>query len=260
MAHGPCPYERTWKELKCACNTVVICSRGGSEWPQEITAVCPFTESDSRNRRAPVYLVCAERDGVLCRDAWGDGEIVCVSVPRNVRELDGRLQLHGNLRRVIFHPSSSLERIGAREFVQVIGGTLRDYFPCGLVEINIPDSVRELCEDCFRECSCLRRVTFGPASSLGRLGNYCLAGTGVTEISVPDSVRELCDGCFKECRSLRRVTFGSSSSLEWIGVSCFEDSGVEEVSIPDSFRKLGSRCFKECRSLRHVIFGLFFVT
>ena len=42
--------------------------------------------------------------------------------------------------------------------------------PCGLAEISIPDSVRELCGRCFKGCKSLRRVTFGPSSSLERIG------------------------------------------------------------------------------------------
>ena len=108
----------------------------------------------------------------------------------------------------------------------------------GLIDVSIPNFVRELGNCCFKWRSILRRVTFGPSSSLERIGVSCFEESGVEEVSIPDSVRELCDCCFKGCRFLGRVTFGSSSSLERIGVSCFESSGVEEVSIPDSVREL----------------------
>ena len=77
-------------------------------------------------------------------------------------------------------------------------------------------------------------MTFGPFTSLERIGDCCFQGTGVEEISVPDSVRELCKDCFRWCTSLRRVTFGPSSSLERIGDGCFEGTGVEEISVPDT--------------------------
>ena len=38
-------------------------------------------------------------------------------------------------------------------------------------EVSVPDSVRELCEGCFKGCRSLRRVTFGPSSSLQQ--RYC---------------------------------------------------------------------------------------
>ena len=92
--------------------------------------------------------------------------------------------------------------------------------------VSIPPSVSELCDDCFKGCKSIRRVTFGPASSLERIGRGCFEDSGVEEVTIPDSVRELCDGCFKVCKSLRRVIFGPASSLEQIGCGCFEDSGV----------------------------------
>ena len=85
-------------------------------------------------------------------------------------------------------------------------------------DISVPDGVRELCDGCFKGCRRLQRVTFGPSSSLERIGVSCFEESGVEEVSVPDSVRELCDGCFKGCKGLRRVTFGPSSSLERIAV------------------------------------------
>ena len=90
-----------------------------------------------------------------------------------------------------------------------------------LSSICIPDHVHELCDDCFKECNSLRRVTFGSSSSLERNGVSCFERTGVKEVSIPNSVRELCDHCFFWCESLRCVMFGSSSSLERIGAQCF---------------------------------------
>ena len=154
-----------------------------------------------------------------------------------------------NLRRVTFGPSSSLEWIGIEAFGAYVDWD-HGWGTCGLVEISIPDSVRELCDDCFKGYSSLRRVTFGPSSSLERIGVSCFEATGVEEVCVPDGVRELCDGCFEGCSRLRRVTFAPSSSLERIGAFCFRDTGVEEVSVPDGVRELCEGCFEGCSRLR----------
>ena len=70
-----------------------------------------------------------------------------------------------------------------------------------LSSVCVPDIVRELCDDCFKGCSScfkgcssLRRVTFGPSSSLERIGVSCFEESGVEEVSVSDSVRELLHG------------------------------------------------------------------
>ena len=90
-----------------------------------------------------------------------------------------------------------------------------------LTSVCIPDSVRDLCDECFKEYWSLRCVKFGSSSCLERIGISCFEDTSLESIIIPDSVRELCDRCFAMCPSLGLVTFGSSSRLERIGVSCF---------------------------------------
>ena len=79
-----------------------------------------------------------------------------------------------------FGSSSSLEWVGVSCFEL-----------SGVEEVSIPDSVRELCDGCFKECESLRHVTFGSSSSLERIGVSCFEGTGVEAVSIPDSVCEL---------------------------------------------------------------------
>ena len=71
--------------------------------------------------------------------------------------------------------------------------------------VSIPNNIRELCDDCFRECKSLRRVNFGSSSSLERIGDSCFEGSGVEEVSIPDSVRELCKGCFPTAKQVDEI-------------------------------------------------------
>ena len=51
-------------------------------------------------------------------------------------------------------------------------------------DVSVPDSVRELCDGCFKECSSLRCVTFGPSSSLEWIGVSCFQETALEDVSV----------------------------------------------------------------------------
>ena len=104
--------------------------------------------------------------------------------------------------------------------------------------VSIPDSVVELCEECFLECKRLSRVTFGESSSLKLIGKGSFRRSGVQEIHIPDGVEKLCEECFHECTSLSRVTFGESSSLKLIGHLAFKFSGVTEIHIPNGIERL----------------------
>ena len=199
---------------------------------------------------------------------YGGNTNVCgieeITIPDGVRELCDRCFFKcSNLRRVTFGTSSCLERIGVEAFSgQIASGKGK---ACAIEEINIPDSVRELCNRCFYGCWNLRRVIFSSSSSLERIGIGCIGATLVSEFHVPDGVRQLCDRCFYGCESIRRVTFGSSSKLERIGVEAFsaivdyrgnrKECPLEEISIPDSVRELCDRCFYGCSKLRRVTFG-----
>ena len=148
---------------------------------------------------------------------WERGMHVYVRIAKNTRQLRG-FCFEGEKCHicVTVGPSSLLERIGHAAFGPVRYG--EDFYGSnGIGEISVPDSVRRLGGFAFYRCSHLRRVTFGPSSSLERIGYSCFAMSGIKEIAVPDSVRELRYGCFEGCWSLRRVTFGPSSSLERIG-------------------------------------------
>ena len=125
----------------------------------------------------------------------------------------------------------------------------------GCTHITIPDTVREICDECFSGCFSLHRVTFGSCSILERLGRKWVSETKVEEVMVPDTVREICDQCFWFGGSLHRVTFGSCSSFERLGIAAFSWSGVEQVTIPDKVREICDRCFSRCASLRRVTFG-----
>ena len=111
-----------------------------------------------------------------------------------------------------------------------------------MIQVHIPDSVEELCDECFCVCSCLSRVTFGASSSLRLIMREAFRGAGVGEIHIPDSVEELGDKCFFQCCSLFRVTFGES--LKRIGKKAFRGSAWKEEG-------LGSWRFFGCRRRLH---------
>ena len=240
----------------------------------------------------PIYGVCGQISGALSwKPGWDLNQLREITIGDKVREVCDRCFFNcGSIRRIIFGPSSSLERIG----IEAFAGDPQN--ACQIEEISIPNGVRELCDRCFFNCCQLRRITFGTSSSLERIGVEAFSGDYVeltcsleevifgmlaandtdhravigdannacqiAEISIPDGVRELCDRCFYNCVSLHRVTFGESSSLERIGVDAFSGHTaktachIEEVSIPDGVRELCDQCFYGCHSLQRVTFGL----
>lgn len=116
----------------------------------------------------------------------------------------------------------------------------------GIRHVCIPDSVKEICMDCFGLCRNLSHVAFGRSPSLERIGIGSFACTSISEIFIPDSVRELHPGCFKHCRNLKRVNVSSDSLLEYIGLGAFADSSLVEFFIPPHLKRIGGAVFQGC--------------
>ena len=79
-------------------------------------------------------------------------------------------------------------------------------------EIIIPRNIREIQKDAFKNCKCLRKVTFEEGSMLNRIA--C--------------------GAFQNCSSLKNILF--PDGLEEIGLDAFEESGLESIAFPASLR------------------------
>ena len=124
---------------------------------------------------------------------------------------------------------------------------------CDIHEVFIPDSVREIGENCFFERQHLERVIFGAHSSLERIGCNAFRSTSLERFCVPDSVRELGHRCFFKT-PLAFVSFGLDSSLESIGIEVFSYTHLEHVHIPCSVRVICLGSFYNC-DLRTVTFG-----
>ena len=120
-----------------------------------------------------------------------------------------------------------------------------------VIQIDIPDTVVELCEKCFYWSSSVRQVNFGTRSRLRRIGARAFSLTQIGHVAIPGSVIELGRGCFSQA-GLQNVTFGVSSKLERMGDEAFHDTKLESVAIPDSVVELGEKCFEGTRKLRTV--------
>ena len=91
-------------------------------------------------------------------------------------------------------------------------------------EVNIPEGVISLGDNCFDYCPSLTSITL--PESVTSLGNYCfLDCTSLPSITLPEGVVILGYGCFAFCESLPSIT------------------------LPEGVTSLGSECFFGCESL-----------
>ena len=132
-------------------------------------------------------------------------------------------------------------------------------------ELNIPDSVVEVSNQCFYNCERLKRVTFGESSRLERIGTICFALSGLDTFRMPVSVISVGGGAFNGCPLEGGFHCSDECSFRVIGnllvdkservcISCL--GPAQDIVIPDSVRELCDKCFYECESLTQIRFGL----
>ena len=124
-------------------------------------------------------------------------------------------------------------------------------------EIDIPDGVEELCDECFSGCEGLSRVTFSESSSLKRIGKELFRDTGLNCLSLSAGVVSIDLLAFSKCplRSLFvsdvNLSFAAfdSLSLSRDGHYCYQCNLVM-LSFPTVLKSFFSRAFQGVRVFR----------
>ena len=111
----------------------------------------------------------------------------------------------------------------------------------------IPDGIRVIGVDAFRNCTSLTSVTI--PDSVTEIGDnafhYC---ESLASVIIPDSVTRIGNGAFSQCAKLSSVTI--PDGVKEIGDYTFWDSSsLASVTIPDGVTGIGAWAFSGCDSL-----------
>ena len=135
----------------------------------------------------------------------------------------------------------------------IIDGVLRFFASKGLTEYTIPDSVTEIGEQAFVNCTSLTSVTIGDrVTSIGRESfRYC---SSLTSVTIGKRVTSIGYEAFSNCPSLTSVTIGDSvTSIE--GSAFYNCTSLTSVTIPNSVTSIRDYAFMNCTSLTSVTIG-----
>lgn len=105
--------------------------------------------------------------------------------------------------------------------------TCRAFYKRNLTSIQLPESLREIDEDAFSDCSNLESVY------------------------LPESIQEIKAGTFSDCISLGKVSL--SDGLERIGKSAFESCAIQYIEIPQTVKEIGTDAFSRCEQMKQVL-------
>jgi hypothetical protein len=114
--------------------------------------------------------------------------------------------------------------------------------------VELPDSVVDLGEDCFRECRFLRTALL--VSGVHRLPNGLFYGCVSLRRIEASNIEEIEHEVFLKTESLRTFDFGCLAPSAPIGNAAFQGSGLTSVVLSgDPARPFGEDVFSKCESL-----------
>ena len=119
-----------------------------------------------------------------------------------------------------------------------------------LTEVDIPDSVVEICYGAFEMCTFLETVNMG--DNLEVIGEAAFRGCEfLTDVNFGAGVKVIENNAFDSCYSLKEIAIPD-------GVEVLQDrtfdrcSGLQNVYLPDSIYFIGNDVFSLCESLREI--------
>jgi hypothetical protein len=195
----------------------------------------------------------------------GQTSLLTVVLPNTIRTLETReyTALFSNYLHKINMPTN-LESIKGHVYAKTsLSG-----------ELILPESIVELDNGCFADCSEITSISFGNKletigtdvfsgctslseirflDSIKKIGKFAFNGcTGLSEIRFPDSITEIQENAFSKCTSLSVVNF--SDSLTEIKDKAFSETAIKNLLLPINLERIGIESFRDCTSLQSVVF------
>ena len=124
------------------------------------------------------------------------------------------------------------------------------YEMSNLKSIKMPESLKSIGKEAFRNCNGLTSITIGKNVTDIEYGAFS-GCENLTSVTIPSSVTSIGEDAFMYCTGLISVTIGNSVTN--IGRSAFLDcSSLTSVTIGNSVTSIGNSAFSRCSSLTSI--------
>lgn len=191
--------------------------------------------------------------------------LTSVTIPKNVQYMSsGNFEECKKLKSITFQ-TEKLEAIGSCDYANCVSLTeitlpksiehiqYRAFYGTNISSIVIPEKVRVIGIDAFRDCRKLETVTFGKNVNTTLTFDRCCFKncSALKEIRIPDNVKKL-KYAFQNCTSLEKVWL--PKQLVLIEKAFSNCTSLENVTIPAQVTQMTDGSFYNCKKLKKVTF------
>ena len=126
----------------------------------------------------------------------------------------------------------------------------QEYDVSGMTEFVIPEGIKEIAPDAFKDCTRMKRVVI--PQGVRKIGEQAFYGCEqLEEVVLPDGLEEIRKSAFCRCKSLKRLLLPDSVYI--IDDSAFKNcEALNEIRFPENMYVIGKMAFAFCVSLKTV--------
>ena len=221
------------------------CSVDGILYDKNVTTVIAYPMSQSEEYQVPASVTDFD---VMNREIYGWVTLSVAEDSVAFVEEDGVIY-NANKTKVI---SCDKEKAGTYEMPETVTEIAEyAFFECSkLTEVTVSKNVTDLAYCSFWNCTALKKITL--PTSLETISDCALSFSAITEMVIPDSVTEIGREAF--CGTgLETVSIGKG--VKSIGSRAFAQTTLKSITIPDNVTTLKNEAFAGCMSLESAVIG-----
>ena len=147
----------------------------------------------------------------------------------------------------IFENPESITQIIIPNSVKIIEENA--FRECNIAEITIPNSVTEIGNCAFYECKSLKEVII-PDSVTSELSHTFQACTNLEYVKLSKNMKKIGEWAFDNCIVLS--TLEIPNGVTSINEGAFECSGISDISIPETVETIEIDAFYACKNLKRI--------
>ena len=219
-----------------------------SELGERYRFVCQFIAEDEKGNKYASDIIPLEMED---RSGWHEKKVNTTAGTLICHEYNDRLEVagyEGEDQKLVIPDQvdgKTINRILSRAFAK----------QNSLEEVVLPDSIEEIPNELFSECSNLKKVNI--PKSIKRIGAYAFYVTGIQEIVVPEGVSDIGMFAFANCQNLNEIQVEAENNnyKSRDGVLYTKDGktlvscpgiGRKQYTVPDGVETILAGAFSGC--------------